>query len=152
MIEIPEGWIPHAAGPCPVPLDSKPAIMAADGRITETGLWEARWWGGTMYPGVVTDWWLHESDDPTAHIIAYKPDQDYGVELKFDIKPCPFCGGEGHLFTVSLPLMADCTDIMVACDECDSIGPPVMFDEDHYGELDIPRLEEEAIAKWNKRA
>lgn len=68
------------------------------------------------------------------------------------LAPCPFCGGEGRLFSVNLPMMADCDDIYVRCSDCDAIGPSVMFDQDYHTAEDVAELEAEAIAEWNKRA
>lgn len=70
---------------------------------------------------------------------------------KVDLKPCPFCGGGGSLFSVSLPMDADCDDIQVRCLECDAVGPSVLFDQDTHDASDIPDLEAEAITLWNNR-
>ena len=61
-----DGWIEHDGGPCPVPLDSKPAIVFADGSGRPGGLFTARFWFRTF--------WTHEAH-PNNHIIAYKPER-----------------------------------------------------------------------------
>ena len=68
-----------------------------------------------------------------------------------ELQPCPFCGGEARLYSVSLPMMADCADIQACCTECDTMGPCILFDQAEQGEVDIPDLEAEAIAAWNRR-
>ena len=30
-VDLPEGWIAHLGGPCPVPLNSRPGVMFRDG-------------------------------------------------------------------------------------------------------------------------
>lgn len=68
-----------------------------------------------------------------------------------DLKPCPFCGGAAWLRTPKLPMSADCDDVQVSCGNCDTSGPPILFDQDVHGETDLPDLEAEAIAAWNAR-
>lgn len=67
------------------------------------------------------------------------------------MRGCPFCGGEARLYSVSLPMTADCADVQVACNKCDTIGPSVLFDQTEHTEGDIPALEAEAITAWNTR-
>ena len=69
MSELPKGFIPHDGGTCPVPLDSKPAIMVRSGEIESEDSWPASFWaaGGD-------DWWRHQGN-PRNNIIAYKPTQ-----------------------------------------------------------------------------
>lgn len=64
--QIAEGWKPWAGGPCPVPLESKPAVMFADKTKEDRHNLTASFWAQA------DDWWQHEGDDPTAFIIAYK--------------------------------------------------------------------------------
>lgn len=69
-----------------------------------------------------------------------------------ELKSCPFCGGEAVLRSVNLPMAADCTDIYISCWNCDVNGPGILFDQDTHHAGNIPALEAEAIAAWNKRA
>ena len=72
MVEIPEGYIPHDGGPCPVPLDSKPGVVFADGCVLDAGENNALVWSDYG-----SDWWRHEATIPGYNIIAYLPDLDY---------------------------------------------------------------------------
>lgn len=67
---IAAGWKPHAAGPCPVPLDSKPGVMFAGGEIVEPGVRQAQFW-----KGIRTCWWRHITAHPASNIIAYLPEE-----------------------------------------------------------------------------
>ncbi len=70
--EIPEGWIAHDGGPCPVAPESKPGVMSRNrsGESTATmtippGMYPARAWAKAPL-----SW--------TNGIIAYKPSDDSG--------------------------------------------------------------------------
>lgn len=67
-VEIPEGWIAHDGGPCPVPLRSRPQVMFRDGTIRDRpGVADT----ASRYIGVWDNWrWL---GPPHTQIIAYKP-------------------------------------------------------------------------------
>lgn len=69
-----------------------------------------------------------------------------------ELLPCPFCGGKAFLRAPKLPMMADCDDVQVSCEDCDVNGPSILFDQDVHGETDLPELEAEAITAWNTRA
>lgn len=68
-----------------------------------------------------------------------------------ELQSCPFCGGEGVLYSVNLPMEADCDDIYVKCLDCDAVGPSVLFDQDNHDASDVTDLEAEAITLWNNR-
>lgn len=73
MIALPEGFVPHDGGPCPVPLDSMPAIMTRSGEVQSGGSWRASFWQAGE-----SDWWQHRGDHRN-NIIAYRlkePDHD----------------------------------------------------------------------------
>ena len=66
--ELPEGFIPHDGGPCPVPLDSMVEIVWGDG-LTFSGRSAV---GFTIWP---ENWNWHLSGVPMSErIIAYKPE------------------------------------------------------------------------------
>jgi hypothetical protein len=65
---IPEGWTRHDGSPCPVPLDSRPAVMFGSGVINDSGFPLAQWWT----KGEDGDWWQHQGD-PRNWVIAYSP-------------------------------------------------------------------------------
>lgn len=67
--QIAAGWKPHAAGPCPVSLDSKPGVMFAGGEIVEPGERLAQFWIGLW------DWWRHTTAHPANNTIAYLPEE-----------------------------------------------------------------------------
>lgn len=71
------------------------------------------------------------------------------VESK--LLPCPFCGGEAHLWPVIMPFDADCDTITVQCSQCDAIGANVLVDQGVHAQSDLPELEAEAITAWNTR-
>lgn len=58
------------------------------------------------------------------------------------IKPCPFCGGEGRLFT---GISCNCSYAKVYCDKCKT-GTKEVFDKLHNG-----TFVETAVEMWNKR-
>ncbi len=59
--ELPEGWIAHDGGPCPVPLGSKVSVLYRNGVR------------GTLF--TIDLGWDHLPDyHPEADIIAYKPE------------------------------------------------------------------------------
>jgi hypothetical protein len=68
------------------------------------------------------------------------------------LEPCPFCGGEGRLSLPSLPMAADCTDVVVYCCECSVCGPGILFDQTQQTEDDLPDVAAEAVEAWNTRA
>ena len=58
-----------------------------------------------------------------------------------ELKPCPFCGSEGELFSdhsISIESGESCTRSFVVCVECSA--------------LVSGKTEEESIAAWNRRA
>lgn len=63
-----DGWIEHDGGPCPVDLESRPAILWKDGVITIAGHCAAREW-----TELEPDSWQHLGHE-RHHIIAYKPE------------------------------------------------------------------------------
>ena len=66
--QVAAGWIKHDGGPCPVPLDSSPAVMFRDGE---------KWLhGGRIVPvsARYLDWQLSPKHDAPDDIIAYKED------------------------------------------------------------------------------
>lgn len=67
-VELPEGWLAHDGGPCPVPLDSYPEVRWNNGAISK---WcTARTWSAEGARDG-RDFWRGE---PGNRIIAYKPD------------------------------------------------------------------------------
>jgi Lar family restriction alleviation protein len=56
------------------------------------------------------------------------------------IKPCPFCGGDGVLHTLTIPTPGGHAHIQaeVECKNCDACGPIC------YGDF-------EAVLAWNRR-
>ncbi len=71
MTELPEGFVRHDGGPCPVPLDSHPAVMFPSGRIHDDGLYSAATYvgGGALELPDLWQWKGH----PQNNIIAYRP-------------------------------------------------------------------------------
>lgn len=65
-----EGWIEHDGGPCPVPLDSRPAIMRENGEVIPEGVISARLW--TMG----YDNWKQQRFENN-RIIAFKPEPSH---------------------------------------------------------------------------
>lgn len=62
-----EGWIEHDGGPCPVSLDSRPAVMFRDGYIIPAGERNAGW--------SLNGYWMHHKGfHASEHIIAYRPE------------------------------------------------------------------------------
>lgn len=59
------------------------------------------------------------------------------------IKPCPFCGGEGILYT---GVSCNCSYAKVYCDKCKT-GTKEVFDKLHNG-----TFVKTAVEMWNKRA
>ena len=57
-------WITHDGGPNPVP-GKKADVRFPDG-TEDFGFSSEYWSGGDC------DWWRHESDNPSQHIIAYR--------------------------------------------------------------------------------
>jgi hypothetical protein len=62
---IPEGWLPHTGGPCPVPLDSRPGVMFRDGEIAGRDFAAWHW-----------DWKHSANQDAPDDIIAYLPEPE----------------------------------------------------------------------------
>ncbi len=62
---IPKGFIPWAGGECPVPGDSKPTIMFADGFIYKPDRGET----------AATWTWMWPVSDDIGRIVAYRPEQ-----------------------------------------------------------------------------
>jgi hypothetical protein len=79
------------------------------------------------------------------------PNQTTRQEISGELLPCPFCGGEGHLWPVIMPFDADCDTITVQCSQCDAIGANVLVDQGVHDQSDLPGLEAEAITAWNTR-
>ena len=73
MSELPEGFIPHDGGPCPVPLDSYPRVMLRGGEL-DRGVVTASFWTGET-----DDWWQWMGDAET-NIIAYKPEDQTNAD------------------------------------------------------------------------
>jgi hypothetical protein len=70
MTTLPEGFIPHDGGPCPVPLDQQVTVLFADGMQDES---EAGFWTGWEKEDAENLWkW---ECDPQDRIIAYRPSQ-----------------------------------------------------------------------------
>lgn len=63
---IPADFTPHDGGPCPVPLDSKPAVLFRDGLLIDNHLAEAREW---QFPRDGIDLWQRGKKDGPADII-----------------------------------------------------------------------------------
>lgn len=51
MTSLPEGFVAHSGGPCPVALDSKPGILLADGTMFAHGQIEAGYWVDARWTG-----------------------------------------------------------------------------------------------------
>jgi len=65
MTALPEGFVPHDGGPCPVPLDSEPEVI-----IRGFERWHL------CRGDVAADYsWHHCQHAPAADIIAYRPTQ-----------------------------------------------------------------------------
>ncbi|MBF5091256.1 hypothetical protein F1640_14785 [Novosphingobium sp. NBM11] len=64
MTSLPEGFIPHDGGPCPVAPDTLVTVMSRNGCVS-SGRY-ARFWD---YP---PSWWRWQSLDHDNDIIAYK--------------------------------------------------------------------------------
>lgn len=56
------------------------------------------------------------------------------------------------MVTVSIPFGADCADIFVRCEGCSIHGPMILVDIEHDTNDEIPGLEADAVAAWNRRA
>jgi hypothetical protein len=69
MTALPEGFVPHDGGPCPVPLNSKPVIMVRSGEIQTGESFPAWFWAAGD-----KDWWQHQGNRRN-NIIAYRPTQ-----------------------------------------------------------------------------
>jgi len=68
--QIADGWLPHDGGTCPVPLDSRPAVMFRDGfDASDNGEWlmASQW----VFGGNGQNLWMWQRHGP-ADIIAYK--------------------------------------------------------------------------------
>lgn len=66
MMDIPEGWIAHDGGPCPVPLDSRPGVMGF-ARNSD----KPYWYKAGLIPACEHDW---RHCGRATDIIAYKPE------------------------------------------------------------------------------
>jgi len=70
MTSLPEGFVPHDGGPCPVPLDQEVTVLYADGGWSAA---EAGFWTGWEENDQMNSWsW---ECDPYNRIIAYRPTQ-----------------------------------------------------------------------------
>lgn len=76
-VVVPEGWIKHDGGPCPVDPMTRPGVRFRDGSSNPPGLIRARLW-----QWLDGDWWKHETrnDHAGCDIIAYKPEPGAGGE------------------------------------------------------------------------
>ncbi len=74
------------------------------------------------------------------------------TDLTERLRKCPFCGGDATIDVPHLPMLADCADVVVRCQNCDAQGQPVLFDQTVHGEDDLDALRQEAAEYWNKRA
>lgn len=68
--QLPDGWIAHDGGPCPVPLSARVSVLHRDG--TPRMLRQAGWWV-RIENFAEHDLWRHEGPGHL-HIIAYKPE------------------------------------------------------------------------------
>ncbi|QCI93385.1 hypothetical protein [Novosphingobium sp. EMRT-2] len=65
MTSLPEGFVAHSGGPCPVAPDTMVTVVFRDGQVVERE--RAKFWSG---PG--EDWWRWQSHNHDNDIIAYK--------------------------------------------------------------------------------
>lgn len=65
--------------------------------------------------------------------------------------PCPFCGEEARLYSVSFPTTSAVSDVAAYCTECDIVGQSFIYDCDVHSIYDLPGIEAQAIAAWNHR-
>lgn len=65
-----------------------------------------------------------------------------------ELKLCPFCGGMNvDVSYYWIPEESKITDMVVICDDCDSVGPPMPVTDN-----EIDTAIEQARKVWNKRA
>lgn len=78
------------------------------------------------------------------------------IENNVELKPCPFCGGEGKVIDTHVYLDKA---IRIGCDECSCTTARVLIDHPQYNGLELDEktryTREEAIEKaaelWNRR-
>ena len=73
--------------------------------------------------------------------IRERDEKERGDVRMTDLKPCPFCGGEGKLV---IPDSWDPYKAFVRCKECGITGPTVWM-------VDDEKFKTTAVKKWNTR-
>ena len=73
--------------------------------------------------------------------IRERDEKERGDVRMTDLKPCPFCGGEGKLV---IPNPWDPYKAFVRCKECGITGPVVWM-------VDDEKFKATAVKKWNTR-
>lgn len=80
--------------------------------------------------------------------------------MEFELKPCPFCGGEAKLreFRAELPMSEERNEFFVICHECGCIRSPGSI----YGAVNLyyqkdaeekkRKFQEQAVKAWNQRS
>ena len=81
---LPEGWLSHEAGDCPVPLETIVRVMHRTGAIRNPR--PARWWTAFDPKFAEHDLWKHDGDQGQ-HIIAYKPISSEGDAFVLQNEP-----------------------------------------------------------------
>ncbi len=68
--------------------------------------------------------------------------------------PCPFCGGEAHIYTPPIILGDDERDVdwmAVRCGECGVSRGHSQFSDHNRQSVDFQRAKDEVTALWNNR-